>query len=312
MKLIKLIQLTTLTATTLASAFWFNAVNASTFEETEIEQDNVTAIARPFGSNQHDLLIIEQIADKQDCWEELQGNSGTVVIEPLLLNFDFTGICQRSTDSNGYSIRLAGQDLGMDYMLNVVERDGELVLLGVPRNDRTAPELLIGSTHGMAQGFLKINLYPGWRFTKRTFEGKVLGHIYLSNNTAAGNTEDLSQAPTVPGVPSVPTVPGVPSLPTVPGVPSLPTVPGVPTTTTDTTQPTSPTAPTTPTEPTAPTSPTEPGQEPEEEDPSLEETTEPTLTEPELPTLPTEPELPTLEPELPTLAPELPTTPGIN
>jgi hypothetical protein len=32
---------------------------------------------------------------------------------------------------------------------------------------------------------LKINLEPGWRFTKRTYQGKELAHVYLSGDTQA-------------------------------------------------------------------------------------------------------------------------------
>lgn len=262
MKLKKLMQVTAVAVTTLASVFYLDNVNAGTFTETEIDQDKVTAIARPFGRNQHDLLIIEQIADKQDCWQELQSNSGTVVVEPLLLNFDFTGICQRSTDSNGYSIRVNGQDLGMDYMLNVVPRDGELVLIGVPTSEDSAPELVIGSTNGMSQGFLKIHLYPGWRFTKRTYEGKVLGHIYLSTTNSATDNQGVSQLPGTPGTPTSPTQPTPPTQPTLPTKPGESNLSNTPT---------DPNLPTLPTEPELPTLPTEP----------------------ELPTLPTEPTLPT-------------------
>jgi hypothetical protein len=53
---------------------------------------------------------LEQIPGKQKCWSE--SGSNPVMIDPLLLNFDFTGICRRATDSNGYSIRLDGRISG--------------------------------------------------------------------------------------------------------------------------------------------------------------------------------------------------------
>jgi len=276
MKLNKLVQFGTVAITTIVGICWLNGVQAGTFEETEIDQTKVTAIARPFGSNQHDLLIIEQISDKQDCWDELNVSSNkTVVIEPLLLNFDFTGICQRSTDSNGYSIRINGQDLGLDYMLNVVERDGELVLIGVHRIDRSQPEILIGSTNGMSQGFLKINLYPGWRFTRRTYEGKVLGHIYLSKTDDA----TVSQIPGGTVNPDVST----PTAPTSPTLPTQPTAPGQTIITPETSDPTQPTNPGLP-----------------------EDNLQPNL--PEMPTDNLEPNLPT-DPTLDPVAPGVPTTP---
>ncbi len=177
------LKLATLATVTLSSLIPVNLpVKASTFSETALDQSKVIAVARPYGEGKYDLLVIEQIPDKRDCWAENGANP--VLIEPLLLNFDFTGICRRSTDSNGYSIRLDGNDLGLDYLLRVVPRGGELVLVGTPRSAGYT-EIVLGSTKGMAQGFMKINLYPGWQFTKRTYKDKVLGHFYFSGSQAA-------------------------------------------------------------------------------------------------------------------------------
>lgn len=177
------LRLVTLVSVTLPSLLSFNtSVLASTFEEQAIEQDNVVAIARPYGQGKYDLLIIEQIPDKQECWTESGANP--VLVEPLLLTFDFTGICRRATDSNGYSIRVDGNDLGLDYLLRLVPRDGELVLVGTPRGG-DYQEIVLGSTKGLASGFMKVILNPGWQFSKRAYQGKVLGHFYLSGSQAA-------------------------------------------------------------------------------------------------------------------------------
>lgn len=172
----------------LATASFFSVgalgpTTAATFDSTDVNPNNFIAIAAPFGNNQHQLLIIEQISNRQACWSE--SGSNPVNVEPLLLKFDFTGICGRSTDSNGYSIRMNGQDLGLEYLLRVVKRDGELVLVGTHRTSRQAPEIEIGTTKGLSDGFEKIFLNPGWRFTRRTYNGKALGHIYLTTDSTA-------------------------------------------------------------------------------------------------------------------------------
>ncbi len=194
------LQLATLATVTLGSIIPLNLpVKASTFSETALDQSKVIAIARPYGDDKYDLLVIEQIPDKRDCWAESGANP--VLVDPLLLNFDFTGICRRSTDSNGYSIRLDGNDLGLDYLLRLVRRDGELVLVGTPRTPGYS-EIVLGSTKGMADGFMKIHLYPGWQFTKRTYEEKVLGHFYFSGSQAAiaagGDLPETPPATTTP------------------------------------------------------------------------------------------------------------------
>ncbi len=107
----------------------FGSINAATFGQAEVNQSKFIALAAPLGSSGHQLLILEQQSDKKACWSTSGINPE--VVEPLLLKFDFTGICGRSTDSNGYSIRIADSDLGLDYRLSIVERDQDLVLIGI-------------------------------------------------------------------------------------------------------------------------------------------------------------------------------------
>jgi N-acetylmuramoyl-L-alanine amidase len=167
-------------------------VQAANFEQKEVDQTKFVAIAAPVGTTSHQLLIVEQINNKQQCWGESSGGTGPVAIDPLLAKFDFTGICGRSTDANGYSIRQDGQDLGGKYTLRIRYRDGDMVLVGAPDNKQD-PEIVVGRANGMSQGFVKIQLESGWRFTKRMFVTmkdnkrveKVLGHVYLTRETGA-------------------------------------------------------------------------------------------------------------------------------
>lgn len=162
---------------------YLNPAQALTFDQQEINQSQFIAIARPYGNQQYDLLIIQQIPGQRNCWSE--NGSNPVTINPLLLNFDFTGSCERSTDSNGYSIRIDGQDLGLNYLLRIVERNNELFLVGTSRTNPNQPDVVVGRTYGIAPGLLKISLNPGWRFTKRAYQGKVLGHVYLTGDSKA-------------------------------------------------------------------------------------------------------------------------------
>lgn len=153
------------------------------FGEQEVEQGQFIAIASPYGEGKHQLLILEQKSDTQACWSE--SGSNPTLVDPLLLNFDFTGICGRSTDSNGYSMRMNGQDMGLDYMLRIVKVDGDLLLVGTPRFDDTQPEIIVGRTYGTDPGYVKIYLEPGWEFARRTYQERPLGHIYLSFDRSA-------------------------------------------------------------------------------------------------------------------------------
>ncbi len=158
------------------------SVAAPLFGQKEVDQNKFVAIAAPFGRDNHQLLVLEQVSNQRSCWEE--SGSTPAVVDPLLTTFDFTGICGRSTDSNGYSIRVDGEDLGLQYSLRVIEREGDLKLVGRPFRLGSGSELEIGSAKGTADGFVKLNLNPGWQFAKRTYEGQTLGHVYLSYNSA--------------------------------------------------------------------------------------------------------------------------------
>lgn len=151
------------------------------FGQKEVEPGQVIALAAPYGGgNAYQLLILEQLTNARPCWSESGANP--TVVDPLLLQFDFTKICGRSTDSNGYSVRMAGRDFGLVYDLDIVRRDNDLVLIATNINDRKAPVLEVGRTNGLppAGQFAKINLNPGWRLTKRTQDNKELGHVYLT------------------------------------------------------------------------------------------------------------------------------------
>lgn len=174
-------RIATLTGLALSSLLPINAAKAVTFEETALEQSEVIAIARPYGENKYDLLVIQQIPGKNQCWAENGANP--VIVDPLLLNFNFSGHCSRATDSNGYSIRIDGQDYGLDYLLRLEPSNGELLLVGTPRKGNGA-EILVGRTYGLTRDFMKIILEPGWQFSKRAYGGKVLGHFYFSGNSA--------------------------------------------------------------------------------------------------------------------------------
>lgn len=174
---------------------------AARFEQAEVDSGQFIAIAAPVGrTNGYQLLVVEQRSSSRPCWQE-RGSQPTLV-DPLLLEFDFTGICGRSTDSNGYSIRAGQQDLGLRYSLQVRQRGGELVLMGIPMGgDRSLPRLELGRTRGPADGeFYRIYLDPGWRFTRRSYQGQGLGHIYLTHDLTLAQLVNQPAAPPSPSI----------------------------------------------------------------------------------------------------------------
>jgi N-acetylmuramoyl-L-alanine amidase len=153
---------------------------AQQFGQQPIDPNLAVAIATPVRDGTlHNLMILEQIPNRRQCWQEQPQSGGPVVVDPLLLSFDFTGACDRQTDGNGYSVRINGQDLGVQYRLEISARQNDLVLFARPTRDRSAPPIEIGRTHGRAGGLLKIQLNPGWQMARRTYNGQPVGHIYL-------------------------------------------------------------------------------------------------------------------------------------
>jgi N-acetylmuramoyl-L-alanine amidase len=167
---------------------------AADFTNRELQQNNVIAIAQASARGNYSLIIIEQLSNQRPCWQE-QG-SNPIQVQPLLLDFDFTGICGRSTDSNGYSIRTGGEDLGWQYRLQIIPQGNNLKLVAVPSRNSTLTPIEIGQSNGISNDFSKIVLNPGWRFTKRVYNGQTLGHIYLTNddniNTIIANSNPSS------------------------------------------------------------------------------------------------------------------------
>jgi N-acetylmuramoyl-L-alanine amidase len=164
------------------------------FTEAPVAETGIAAIAVPAGAIGYNLNVVEQIPGKQQCFAETGTNP--IIIDPLWTKFDFTGSCNRSTDSNGYSVRLDGQDTSLAYRLDVVAKGDQLQLIA--KNDKGGADLVVGQTNGKGSPgeYLKIELNPGWKFTKKAYQGKTLGHYFLSGDSkaiaAAGDAPEVA------------------------------------------------------------------------------------------------------------------------
>ncbi|MEL6381372.1 MAG: DUF3747 domain-containing protein [Cyanobacteria bacterium J06626_18] len=160
------------------------------FTSQEVDQGRFLTVVQRTTSRflPYKLYLIRQISDSRPCYQVSGSSPGEV--EPLWTTFDFSGVCGRSSDSNGYSIRVNGQDLGTGYKLDVQESGDELVLTG-QGSDGT---MIIGRTGGISDtGFTEIELEPGWRITQRVFQGGTLGHYYFTSDATLA--ELLSDEP---------------------------------------------------------------------------------------------------------------------
>ena len=188
---IKLAALITLVGGAIAPSF--KPVGATTFDEFAVDQSYFIAVAVPYNYRKFRLAIIEQVPGQQACWQESGSNPTTVNL--LLLNFDHTNSCRKAVDTNGYSLRINGQDDKVAYTFHLVENGGELQLVADHQDPRQA-DLVIGRSNGLQEAPLKINLDPNWKFTKRLYQGKAIQHIYLSNNPNPTYVDNIATLPT--------------------------------------------------------------------------------------------------------------------
>ena len=205
--------LMTTAAVVLAGLAAAPMAKAQQFDQQPIDPNLAIAIASPVREGAlYNLMILQQVPSQRQCWQEQGQGNGAVTVDPLLLNFDFTGACERSTDGNGYSVRISGQDLGVQYRLEISPRQNDLVLFARPTRDRSAPPIEIGRTNGRTNGFLKIQLNPGWQLARRIYNGQPLGHVYITHDAPldvrlAAGVPPLSQAAPAPARPGTPSAP---------------------------------------------------------------------------------------------------------
>lgn len=160
------------------------------FAQQRLEQDDYVLLAAPDRrQGNRRLVILEELGDQAACWKE-RGTAPTLV-DPLMLDFDSRGLCDSRSNAGGYSIRVAGKDMNWYYQLQLIEHNGDLLLLGKPEMKGEA-SLLIGRSRGVAD-FAKIELLAGWKLTQRVDQGQALKHLYLTTDQTLAQIGDPLQ-----------------------------------------------------------------------------------------------------------------------
>ena len=155
----------------------------SLFKAIPVDQSKFILVSAPIGSGERSQLnIYEQRSSKRPCFAT--SGSAPAVVDPLLSKFDFTGICNRYIDGNGYSLRIGGDDLGTRYRLSVVNTGSDIELLATPTRDSSRPTFVVARAGGSASGFIQLTFEPGWTLKRRAYGKKSLGHIYVFRDSA--------------------------------------------------------------------------------------------------------------------------------
>ncbi|MEX1323809.1 MAG: DUF3747 domain-containing protein [Synechococcaceae cyanobacterium] len=177
---------------------------ASLFQAVELDEQRLVLVAAPIGSTgtRAQLHIYEQLNDRRPCYAVNGGQPAQV--DPLLSTFDFTGICSRYLDANGYSLRIGGSDLGTIYRLSVVRVNDDNLLLAVPTRPGAGPEMVVARTKGPGTDYLQLVLEPGWRLKRRAYNGRNLGHVYFYQENWPGADAAAAAPPAEPAEQALP------------------------------------------------------------------------------------------------------------
>jgi hypothetical protein len=177
----------------------------SLFQTMALEQANFVLVAAPIGDGtKAQLNIYEQVRSTRPCFAV--AGERPAPVEPLLASFDFTGICGRYIDANGYSLRVGESDLATSYRLSVVRSKDDNLLMAVPTKAGAGPEMVVARTMGSGNGFLQLVFEPGWELKRRAFGGRALGHVYVYRETWPEATASV-QPVTPTASPAAPVVP---------------------------------------------------------------------------------------------------------
>jgi len=148
------------------------------FAAQPLEDSRFIILGRPVGGEDWSLLVLEQVAAAPRCWTTRPDG----LVDPSLNRFNFTGICNRYIDSNGYSLRIGEQDLASTYRLKLVQVGEELRLQASSVSNPT--DLPVGRGRVPLRdrdGFVQLTLEPGWSLQRRTYQGRSLSHLYFAN-----------------------------------------------------------------------------------------------------------------------------------
>jgi hypothetical protein len=162
----------------------------SVFTAADVDESQFVMVSAPIGKGESSQLnIYEQRTTARPCFAV--SGASPAVVDPLLASFDFTGICNRYIDGNGYSLRIGGDDLGTRYRLSVVKTGSDIELLAVPTRDPSRPTMVVARSGGPGNGFLKLNLEPGWKLMRRQYGKRLLGHLYVYRDDMPGLPDAL-------------------------------------------------------------------------------------------------------------------------
>ena len=164
----------------------------SLFTTAEVDETKFVLVSAPIGSGERSQLnIYEQRTSARPCYSVSGVAPG--VVDPLLATFDFTGICNRYIDGNGYSLRIGADDLGTSYRLTVIKSANDVQLMAVPTRNPSEPTFLVARAGGFGNNFVQLKLEPGWHLMRRQYGKRTLGHLYVYSDGVQSDSESAAE-----------------------------------------------------------------------------------------------------------------------
>lgn len=165
---------------------------AGLFSAQPVDPSRFAVLAKPVGSGEWNLLVLEQLRPSPACWQTRSDG----LVDPSLNRFDYTGICARYLDSNGYSLRAGDQDLGASHRLRLQPVGSGLQLQAMDPEQGTVVVVGRAEVPGRDRnGFVAIQLEPGWELQRRSYGRQRLNHLYFASATPMAELVARSAGP---------------------------------------------------------------------------------------------------------------------
>ncbi len=146
------------------------------FESQPLPAGRVIAVAQPLAGDRWNLVLLEQLRGVH-CWQRQADGGITSLVEQVR----HESLCRQYRSSSAYTLRVAGNDLTNPWRLRI-EAQGDQLQLQATSPQATTPILLANAPRPAGPNQLQpLELQPGWNVERRSYGGRPLSHLYLSN-----------------------------------------------------------------------------------------------------------------------------------
>lgn len=151
------------------------------FDSQPIPANQVLALAQPLSGNRWGLVLLEQRQASIPCWQN-QADGTVLSLADGVRNETY---CGRYASSGAYSLRVGGNDLSRSWQLRLEASNGQLELQATsPQSPRpiVVAQAPIPTGATAPNTLVPMELQASWGLERRSYDGRPLSHIYVSNS----------------------------------------------------------------------------------------------------------------------------------